>query len=53
MTVRLAFTRAALLTGSAGLALFAAPAFAQDTTGGAADASADEGSSGNQIVVTS
>lgn len=52
MTVRKAFTRVAFLTGSAGLALLAAPANAQDNSGGATDASADEGSEGNQIVVT-
>jgi len=52
MTVRKAFTRVALMTGSAGLALLAAPAIAQDNSGGATDASAAEGSDGNQIVVT-
>ncbi|AWW75406.1 TonB-dependent receptor [Erythrobacter sp. KY5] len=52
MTIRSAIVRAALLTGSAGIALIAAPAAAQTT-----NAEGDEGEGvgqigGNQIVVT-
>ncbi len=52
MTVRLLCTRATLLAGCAGFALFAPSAFAQNTAGGVADNAEEASESGNQIVVT-
>lgn len=51
MTLSLALTRAALLSGSAGLCLLASPAFAQDSSE-SADVAAQNDSGGNQIIVT-